>query len=254
MELHTATSSPEIFPNTYPLTPTFGGLNRWNRAIGRKSCPETDTDDRLSASFGFPVIGIVGGIGSGKSTVAREAERLRPEIRVLDADRIGHEILTEPHVKTQLQAVFGPEIFEPSGEVSRSALARRVFGTDRQSERKQLEAIVHPEIRRRMLSQLENWSAAGTTAAVLIDAAILLETGWSQLCDKLVFVDVSLEERLRRVREGRGWTPDELARREASQMDLAEKRNLCDTVVSNENNPERAALDLIALVQSLNLD
>lgn len=205
----------------------------------------------MSVTLGYPVIGIVGGIGSGKSTIAREIEAIRPRLRRLSADPIGHEVLRNAEVKSRIEAIFGSQVFDAHGEVDRSALAERVFGTDRETERKRLEEIVHPAIRERIAAHLEEWSRTGEVDAVVLDAAVLLEAGWQSLCDAVVYVDVEAAERFRRVAESRHWSREEFSRRESSQMPLEEKQRRSHKLVHNAGDPRRCARELIPFIESL---
>ncbi|MCX7407569.1 MAG: dephospho-CoA kinase [Planctomycetota bacterium] len=181
----------------------------------------------------IPVIGVVGGIGSGKSAVAREVASLA-NVHVIDADRLGHEALLDSDVKLALRRQFGESIFDATGEVHRSSLARCVFGDGEsyRTARHALEQIVHPEIARRITTEIAQAEAVGQEA-VLLDAAVLLEAGWRRLCDAVVFIDAPEELRLQRVQQRSGWTREEFHRREASQLGLTEKRRQCDAVIVN---------------------
>ncbi|NNJ24024.1 dephospho-CoA kinase [Alienimonas chondri] len=181
------------------------------------------------------MFGVVGGVGSGKSALC-SAVAERWDLAVLDGDAAGHEALREDAVKIALHDRFGAEIFFAHGdlahrEIDRSKLAAKVFGPGKQAALAALEAIVHPVIRRRLLSEAEDLLASGYEA-VLLDAAVLLETGWRDLCEKVVFVDVPRSERLRRV-ASRGWDAAELDRRETSQWSLDRKRAAADATVDN---------------------
>ena len=188
----------------------------------------------------LPLIGIVGGIGSGKSSVAgRLAERF--PVRVLDADRAGHTALLEDAVKSQIRKEFGDDVFTETGEVDRKTLGRKVFGDSPECRQKrvQLERIVHPRIREILLNQMETIQATNPTVqAILLDAPILFEAGWHEICDAVVYIHVPHEVRLQRLREGRGWNADELTRREASQMPLAEKQRRSDWTIDNTTDLE----------------
>lgn len=201
------------------------------------------------ASSSIPVIGLVGGIGAGKSAVARAVQqRLRAEI--LDADQAGHRALLNEEVRSRLVALFGPGILSATGEIDRKSLARLVFG-DGEAERgrrKELEAVVHPWIRGDLLAQLESIRRKGETEVVLLDAPILLESGWSSMCDGVAYIDTLWEARLARV-GSRGWTAEELRKREASQMSLEEKRRRSDVVLDNSGPVEVAADQLTSFVR-----
>ena len=185
-----------------------------------------------------PVIGVVGGVGSGKSTLARAAGE-RWCLPVLDGDAAGHAALRDAAVRRALRDRFGGAIFRPAPdppggeEIDRSALAARVFGDapETRAAKDALQAVVHPVIRADLLSRIAAAKAADAPA-VLLDAAVLLETGWRDDCDAVVFVDAPPAERLRRV-AARGWDAAELDRREASQWPLDRKRAAADAVVGN---------------------
>lgn len=181
----------------------------------------------------IPVVGIVGGIGSGKSAVARWVAT-QANVHVIDADRLGHDSLMASRVKASLRLAFGDGIFDAQGDVQRGALARRVFGDteEHRAARHNLEQIVHPEIERRIADEIAR-AEQSASEAVLLDAAVLLEAGWQRQCDAVVFVEAPDEVRLHRVQQRSGWTAEELHRREASQLSLPEKRKRSDAVVSN---------------------
>jgi dephospho-CoA kinase len=184
----------------------------------------------------IPVIGIVGSIGSGKSALARElAARLGG--MHLDADRFGHELLLDRSVIEAIRAAFGPSVLNGDGQVDRRALARQVFGesTAQGQGRKRLETILHPRIRAAITKRIDEEAARGRVSIVLLDAAVLLEAGWEGDCDALLCVDAPREQRLERV-ASRGWDEDELARREATQLSLEEKRRRADVVIENSGD------------------
>lgn len=187
----------------------------------------------------IPVIGIVGGVGAGKSSVIRNVSSLR--LHVIDADRIGHEQLTIPEIRNRIVTVFGSGVLDDAGAISRPHLAAEVFGDspEQQQKRQQLNAIVHPAIRKEMRRQIN--AVSQDADAIILDAALLLEAGWADECDAVVFIDTSLEQRRRRVAETRGWSGEEHARREASQWSLDQKRQFCQFVVDNSGSPDVAS-------------
>jgi dephospho-CoA kinase len=193
----------------------------------------------------IPVIGIVGGIGSGKSAVARWVAE-RANVLLIDADQLGHAALRFESVKTALRKRFGDQIFDPTGEVNRRALASVVFGPDEahRQARHALEQISHPAIEQQMVDLITKAELDGREA-VLLDAAVLLEAGWQHRCNAVVFVDAPEEVRLQRVGARSGWTQDELRRRESSQLPLAEKKRLSNVVISNVSNDSRGGQELL---------
>jgi dephospho-CoA kinase len=182
------------------------------------------------------IIGIVGGVASGKSMVAQQFARLGAG--VLDADQVGHEVLRLPHVETAARQRWGNAVFGPNGQIDRQRLADIVFaqGPDAEKERKYLEELTHPEIARLV------WRRASSLAAgdkiVVLDAALLLETGWDQWCEKIVFVETPQEMRLARAK-ARGWSKDDFAAREGVQESLERKRARADVRIDNSGSLER---------------
>jgi dephospho-CoA kinase len=180
------------------------------------------------------LIGLLGGVASGKSMVADMFRRLGAE--VLDADRVGHEVLRMPAVRAAVGGRWGKDVIGPDGEVNRPALAKIVFAAppDGLRELAELERITHPEIRRRLQAEVAELARRGAKMAIL-DAPVMLKAGWSQLCDALVFVDAPADQRQARAM-ARGWTAAEFARREAAQEPVEEKRRLADFVLDNSQD------------------
>ena len=181
------------------------------------------------------VIGILGGVASGKSLVARALAGLGAG--VLDADRMGHEVLRTAEVEQAVRRRWGPGVFGPDGHVDRARLGAIVFGDwPAAEERKHLEQLLHPEIGRRLGREAERLAAGGRRAAVL-DAPLLLEAGWTTYCDWLIFVDAPRLLRLARAR-ARGWSEKDFAAREGVQESLESKRKHADVIVDNSGSPE----------------
>lgn len=179
------------------------------------------------------VIGLTGGVASGKSTVANMFQRLGAS--VLDGDQVGHEVLNDPDVLSQIQAIWGEDVLE-DGVVNRKALGNIVFGAPDRKQLSALEQITHPIIRQRILEELR-LATLRKTIAVVLDAPLLFEAGWDQLCDKLVFVKSSLAVRTERAKT-RGWTDQELKRREDRQMDLQHKEENSTDFIDNSSSQE----------------
>ncbi len=182
----------------------------------------------------IPVIALVGGIGSGKSFLVRSLAETEP-IAIIDADRIGHEVLTDNEVMTQIRQEFGDGVFDNQGGIIRRALGQMVFGQDaeHQAAKVRLERIVHPRIRDRIRQQIAEIRSSKTYEAIFLDAAILLESGWKDECQAIVYVDVPAEERLRRVVSERNWNPEEFFAREANQLPVELKQQAADFTVIN---------------------
>jgi len=178
----------------------------------------------------MPILGLIGGVASGKSYMADLFARRGAA--VIDADRLGHEALADPEVKRRLRELWGQRVFCADGSVSRPAVAALVFGDDAEAaqRRGQLEAMSHPVIRRLIQERIAEIYREDPQRLIVLDAAVMLESGWSALCDKLAFVDAPHDLRLRRTRS-RGWTEADFRAREASQLPLAQKRAAANYVI-----------------------
>lgn len=179
------------------------------------------------------VVGLVGGVGSGKSAVAAALRELGA--RVIDADRIAHSVLHIPAVVRRVRRRFGAGAVR-RGAVDRGFLARQAFSS--QTALADLERIVHPFIRREIILRLSAYRLHGAKMLV-IDAPLLLEVGLDRICDRLVYVHAPRGIRERRVRRTRGWIPAEIRRREGRQMPLARKRRRCDETIVNDEGLEK---------------
>lgn len=179
-----------------------------------------------------PVIGLVGGIGAGKSTAA--AAFAARGGAVVDADALGHEALEQPEIRRRVLDRWGHRgnLVKPDGRLDRRAIARIVFADP--AERAALEAIVFPYIGRRALEEVAKAQADPAAKFVVVDAAVMLEAGWDGVCDRLVYVDAPAEARLARLAARSGWSASDLAAREAAQWPAAEKRKRAAAVIVND--------------------
>jgi dephospho-CoA kinase len=175
------------------------------------------------------VVGIVGGIGSGKSRVTRILADAGAF--VISGDELAHEALRQPEVREQVVRRWGPQVLGEDGEVRRRALGSIVFGDA--AELRALEALVHPWIEHRIREEMDKARRDPSTPLVVLDAAVMLEAGWDGVCDELVYVDVPRELRLRRIAEQRGWSEEEVARRERAQLPAEVKARRADHVLDN---------------------
>jgi dephospho-CoA kinase len=163
------------------------------------------------------VIGLVGRIGAGKSTVARMFAD-RGGI-VIDADALAHEALDEPEVVRAISARFGAECIDAAGRVRRETLAGLVFGDapSQEANLRDLEAIVHPRVRLRAAAAIAACRGRrvvdGAEPILILDVPLLVQAGWDDLCDRIVVVDC--EDAVRKSRlAARGWSPGHIAARD----------------------------------------
>jgi dephospho-CoA kinase len=188
------------------------------------------------------VIGLVGGIASGKSLVAGQLVELGAGL--LDADRAGHEVLELPEVEAAARDRWGDRVFGPDGRIDRGQLAEIVFSPPPEGppEREFLEKLTHPRIAERICRQARQAADSGVRAVVL-DAPLIFESGWDKLCTKVVYVDAPRRARLSRA-IARGWTEEGFAAREAVQLPLDTKRRRADLVIDNSGSPEQTRVQL----------
>ncbi|MDX2147034.1 MAG: dephospho-CoA kinase [Planctomycetota bacterium] len=194
----------------------------------------------------FVVVGLTGGIGAGKSAVAR-ALAARGFV-VSDSDAEAKAMLDDPEVWEQLVAWWGRDVLGADGRVDRKAVANVVFKDE--AQRKRLEAVVHPRLRAGR-EAVRAQAASRGAAGMVIDAPLLLEAGLEGECDAIVFVDAPREQRLARVRASRGWDEQELSRREAAQLPIEEKKRRSTHVIVNDGAPEAIEAKVAALVEEL---
>ncbi len=190
------------------------------------------------------VLGLTGGIGSGKSTVARMFTDLGAE--VIDADQLAREVV-EPgqpalgHIRHQ----FGAEVLLPDGRLDRAKLATIVFADPDARER--LNAITHPRILERMQAEVQ--SRHGRSGLLLLDIPLLFENGRQEMVEQVILVWVDAATQLQRLTERDGLTEDEARRRVQAQMPLDQKRNLSDDVIDNTGTHEETRRQVELLVR-----
>jgi dephospho-CoA kinase len=194
-----------------------------------------------------PIIGIAGGIASGKSLVAEQLRQLGAT--VISADAAAHDVLELEEVKHLARQRWTDAILTSDGRIDRQALGRIVFAPppDGPRERAYLEQLTHPrigEIIRRQLVEV-----AGRAAAIVLDVPLLYESGWNKTCDTIVFVDAPRSQRQSRA-VARGWTAEEFARRESAQQPPETKRELADVVIDNSASRESARAQVERFWQS----
>lgn len=194
------------------------------------------------------LVGLIGGIASGKSTVARMLQA-RGALWI-DSDRLAHTVLNSREVTDLLRQRFGDQAIQSDGLADRKAIASFVFGASEAAVQnlKWLESVIHPRVRR--LSEERIAEDAGRHRVVVIDAPLLLEAGWGPLCKRILFVDTPLPLR-QSLAHQRGWSLEELQRREASQLLLNQKRAQATDVITNNGSLAELELQVDRLMGEL---
>jgi dephospho-CoA kinase len=177
------------------------------------------------------IIGILGGVGSGKSTVAAEFAKLG--CKIIDADKIAHELLEKKAVKEKIVASFGLTILDSAGKIDRSKLADIAF-TDGDNI-SLLNSIVHPLVLTRAEQLIELYNHQPEVRAIVLDMPLLLEVGWAKRCDKLIFVDCERQLRVDRAGKTGVFDENQLEIRENFQISLDNKLNIADNIINNNS-------------------
>ena len=178
-----------------------------------------------------PIIGILGGIGSGKSTVASEFAKLG--CKVIDADRIAHELLDRQDVREEIIASFGRAVLDSAGNIDREKLAEVVFANG--GKLSALNRVVHPLVLAGAERLIEQYNHQGEVAAIVLDIPLLVETGWAKRCDKLIFVDCRRQLRASRTQKMGVFDENQLKIRENFQISLDKKVDIADNIINNNS-------------------
>ncbi len=192
-------------------------------------------------------IGITGGVGAGKSTILAYL-RKNYRVRTLVADEVAHEIM-EPGYDcyVRLQKEFAQEkIWLHNGRFNRQRLAEIIFADEEKRER--LNDIVHPAVKEYILKEVEKERRSGSTDYVVLEAALLIEDGYGQICDELWYVYVTEENRRQRLIETRGYSDEKIEQMFAAQLTEGEYRRHCQVVIDNNGPIAQVYLQLAQLL------
>jgi len=179
-----------------------------------------------------PIIGIVGGICSGKSTVANEFAKLG--CKIIDADKIAHELLQKKDVKEKIVNLFGQNILNSTGKIEHQKLADVVFAdTEKLSS---LNKIIHPLILKGAEELIKQYNSQIEVKAIVLDMPLLIEVGWAKRCDRLIFIDCEQKKRIDRAKKMGIFNENQIKIRENFQISLDNKANIADNVVDNNSD------------------
>jgi dephospho-CoA kinase len=193
-------------------------------------------------------VGLTGGIASGKSTVSGIFANLGATI--LDADEVAREVLLPGQPAwTRLRQVFGQEFFHPDGTVKRKQLRKLVFADP--AKRKQLNAIVHPEVMKEINRRAESCSSLEQAGVLLVDVPLLLEVGVANRFDKVVVVYARESLQIGRLMQRDGISEDEAKQALKAQMALSKKVEQADYVIDNSGSLEETRDQVQSVWQEL---
>ena len=178
-----------------------------------------------------PIIGILGGVGSGKSTVAAEFAKLG--CKVIDADKIAHELIEKKAVKGEIVGLFSKAVIDSEGKIDRKKLADIVFADgDKLSS---LNRIIHPPVLRRAEELIKQYNRQNQVKAIVLDMPLLMEVGWIRRCDRLIFVNCRRQLRVERAKKIGISDENQFKIRENFQISLDSKANSADNTIDNNS-------------------
>ncbi len=193
-------------------------------------------------------VGLTGGIACGKSFVGSIFRELGAI--VLDADRIGHEVLAEdPRVLRELVVEFGQEILDPRGAIDRRRLGALTFGDPAALQR--LNKIVHPRILQRLYARIARYRMTAARILLVVEAPLLFEVGLQKRCRRVVVVSARPEVVEQRLLQRPGMTREKMERMLASQWPLARKEALADVIIENNGPREETRRRVLAVYRDL---
>ena len=194
-----------------------------------------------------PIIGILGGVGSGKSTVAAEFAKLG--CAVIDADKIAQELLEKKAVQEKIVVLFGRNILNCNGKIDRKKLADIVF--TKANKLSLLNNIVHPPVLARTEQLIKQYNQQTQVKAIVLDMPLLLEVGWAKRCDKLIFVDCKPQLRAKRAKKMGLFDKNQLKIRENFQISLDKKVAITDNTIDNNSGFSALAKQVADIFSSI---
>jgi dephospho-CoA kinase len=194
-----------------------------------------------------PIIGLLGGIGSGKSTVAAAFGAAGGA--VIDADAITHVLLEREDVRARLIDVLGAGILNSNGLIDRAALAQVAFGQP--ETLKCLTDVLHPLVLERTEALIKGYQADPSTRGIVLDMPLLLEVGWEKKCDFLVFVDCREEKRHDRIKKNAKIDIEQLKIRENFQISLDKKKQKAHYTINNNSDKSDMAEQVAQIFSSM---
>ena len=194
-----------------------------------------------------PIIGILGGICSGKSTVAAEFARLG--CAVIDADTMAKQLLDEPTIQPKIVSLFGKDILDPTGKIDRRKLAQLVFSNP--VKLTSLTDIIHPPVLEKTERLIKKYTADDDIFAIVLDMPLLLEVGWKKRCNSLVFVDCDQKTRFKRAGNRGIKDENQLKVRENFQISLDKKQRMSHYSIYNNFDLSELAQQVSVIFSSI---
>lgn len=180
------------------------------------------------------VLGVTGGVGAGKSTVLAYL-RDRYGARVIQADEVGRMLQTPGHdCYDQIVEAFGVEVVDAQGNLRRELLAAKVF--DDAKALRRLNDIVHPAVKKYIVQKIEEENNEGLATFVVLEAALLLEAGYDDICDEVWYIYAGEKTRVARLMQSRGYSQEKARDIMANQLSDEEFRRRCKFIIDNDSD------------------
>lgn len=191
------------------------------------------------------ILGLTGGIGTGKSTVANMLKG--KGIPVVDTDLISREVIEYPEIIEKIKLEISNEVFDFNNKLDRKKMSEIVF--ENQEKLKKLNKIMHPEILKKMWDEVEELKK--NHKIIVVDVPLLFEINMEKEVDKILLIYASKEIQLKRIMERDGRTREEAVKIISSQMPLYKKREKSDYIIQNDDSLEKLEKNLDKIVQKL---
>lgn len=192
------------------------------------------------------LIGLTGGMGSGKSTVA---DCLRSNgIPVIDADVIAHKIMNEENTLDKIHEIFGKNVFDKDGSLNKVKFSSVLFTNT--VKRKELNEFVHPKVWTEMMNETEKYVTKGSKV-IFLDVPLLIESGWHTRVNETWLVKADYNERIARLRLRTNLSTEEIKKRIEIQMPESEKEEYADKIIKNDGTIEETGKQVIEELQKI---
>ena len=219
----------------------------FRKEIFRVAVSKNDADNSESTYSDMHFIGITGGVGAGKTAILTYLESNYP-CRVMLADEIAHDLM-EPGTDCyrKLQELFAEDqVFEADGQIDRKKMAQVLFSDEK--KRFALNDIVHPAVKQYVIDEMNRERAAQTHEVLILEAALLIEEHYDEICDELWYIYTREEIREARLMESRGYSREKVQQIFSSQLKEAEYRKHCSVVIDNNEGLEEMQRQIDAAV------
>ena len=193
-------------------------------------------------------IGITGGVGAGKSAILDYLAG-KPKVKVMLADDIAHELMKpDTECYNKLRELFDSSVFNADGQINNIRMAEAIFNDS--SLRDKLNAIVHPAVKEYVIKQYRIEKESGCLEWLILEAALLIEEHYDEICDELWYIYTSEENRRLRLKESRGYSDEKIDNIFASQLSEAEYRSACQKCIDNNGTVEHTYMQIEEIIKS----